>query len=44
MKSFILQCVFLPAIIAGLIFVVKWGGEYFYIYAWLFVLVITLVS
>ena len=43
-KKFILSCVLNVAIMSGLLSIIKWGGEYFYIYAWLFVLVISLVS
>ena len=43
-KKFILQAVLNSAIMAGLIFIIKWGGEYFYVYAWLFVLIVSLVS
>ena len=32
-----------PLIVAGLISVIKWGGEYFYVYAWLFVFIVTMV-
>ena len=42
-KSFLLQCVLVPLVTGGLVFVIKWGGAYFYIYAWLFVLVVSLV-
>ena len=42
-KSFLLQCVLVPLIAGGLVAVIKWGGAYFYIYAWLFVLVVSLV-
>lgn len=27
-----------------LIFIIKWGGDYFYFYAWVFVIIISLVS
>ena len=43
MKSFLLQCALAPLVTGGLVFVIKWGGAYFYIYAWLFVLVVSLV-
>ncbi len=43
-KTFILQAILNPSIMAGLIFIIKWGGEYFYIYAWVFVLLVSLVS
>ena len=31
-------------ITALLIFIIKWGGDYFFIYAWVFMLVVSLVS
>lgn len=42
-KSFLLQAVLIPLICSGLIFVIKWGGEHFYIYAWTFLFIVTLV-
>ncbi|XP_064405117.1 CAAX prenyl protease 1 homolog [Halichondria panicea] len=42
-KKFLLQAVLNPSIMAGLIFIIKWGGEYFYLYAWVFVLIVSLV-
>ena len=30
-------------IMAGLIYIIKWGGDYFFIYCWLFTLVVSLV-
>ena len=43
-KYFLLQALLNSAIMAGLVAVIKWGGEYFYIYAWIFVLIVSLVS
>ena len=31
-------------VLAGLIYIIKWGGQYFFVYAWLFTLVVILVS
>lgn len=44
LKSFLLQCLLVPLVTGGLVLVIKWGGAYFYIYAWLFVLLVSLVS
>ena len=30
-------------LVAALQYIIKWGGQYFFIYAWLFTLVVTLV-
>lgn len=43
-KKFVLKCILNVAIMAGLISVIRWGGQYFYIYAWFFVLIVSLVS
>jgi len=43
-KQVLVQLVLVPPIIAGLLFFIKWGGEYFYVYTWLFVFVVTMVS
>ena len=43
MKSFLLHSVLTLLVAGGLVAVIKWGGAYFYIYAWLFVLVVSLV-
>lgn len=43
-KKFVLGCVLNLAIMAGLISVIRWGGNYFYIYAWFFVLLVSVVS
>jgi hypothetical protein len=31
-------------IMAGLIYIIKWGGDYFFVYCWIFTLLISLVS
>ena len=31
-------------IMAGLIYIIKWGGDYFFLYCWIFTLLISLVS
>lgn len=42
-KSFILQIVIGGPIIAGILFLIGWGGQYFYIYVWIFQVVVTLI-
>ena len=43
-KKFILSiCLTLP-ILSLLIFIIQWGGEYFFVYAWLFTTIVALVS
>ena len=44
LKGFIVQVILIPPIIAGLIFCIQWGGDYFYFYTWLFVFTVTMVS
>ena len=43
LKGFLVQVVLIPPIIAGLIFCIQWGGEYFYFYTWLFMFTVTMV-
>jgi len=43
LKAFVLLCLLVPPILAGLVAVIQWGGEYFYIYAWIFIFIISLV-
>lgn len=43
-KKFLLGCTLNLSIMSGLLSIIKWGGDYFYIYAWLFVVVVSLVS
>ena len=31
-------------VLAGLIYIIKWGGQYFFVYAWFFTLLVILVS
>ena len=42
-KMFLLLCLLVPPIGAGLVAVIHWGGDHFYIYAWSFVFIISLV-
>jgi STE24 endopeptidase len=42
-KFLVTQCILLP-ITATLIFIIKAGGDYFFIYAWFFTFVVSLVS
>jgi len=42
-KLAVMMAIFLP-LVAALIYIIKWGGQYFFIYTWLFTLVVTLVS
>lgn len=41
-KIAVMLVISLP-LVAALLFIIKWGGQYFFIYAWLFTLVVTLV-
>ncbi|XP_020618221.1 CAAX prenyl protease 1 homolog [Orbicella faveolata] len=41
-KLAVMLVISLP-LVAALQFIIKWGGQYFFIYAWLFTLVVTLV-
>jgi len=43
LKKLLLSSVLTTLISAGLIAIIKWGGQYFYIYAWLFVFMVSLV-
>jgi len=43
LKAFALLCLLVPPILAGLVAVIQWGGEYFYIYAWIFIFIISLI-
>ena len=36
------MAIMLP-VTAALLWIIKWGGEYFFLYAWLFALVVSLV-
>jgi STE24 endopeptidase len=42
-KAFILKCGLITPIIVALVVIIKWGGAYFYIYAWLFIFIVTLI-
>jgi len=42
LKYFVLAVVITIPIVCALIWLINWGGSYFYIYAWLFTLVVTL--
>lgn len=42
-KYILMQVISLP-ILSGLLYIIKIGGQYFFIYAWVFTLVISLVS
>lgn len=42
-KLVVMTAISLP-LVAALLYIIKWGGEYFFIYTWLFTLVVTLVS
>lgn len=41
-KLAVMLVISLP-LVAALQYIIKWGGQYFFIYAWLFTLVVTLV-
>eukprot|EP00123_Amoebidium_parasiticum_P013678 comp22093_c0_seq1/m.32226 comp22093_c0_seq1/g.32226 ORF comp22093_c0_seq1/g.32226 comp22093_c0_seq1/m.32226 type:complete len:459 (-) comp22093_c0_seq1:782-2158(-) len=43
-KSFILTLVLTAVLVPPLIYIIKWGGEHFYLYAWLFVFIISLLA
>jgi STE24 endopeptidase len=43
-KKFIVSMIIGLPIMAGLIFIIKWGGDYFFVYCWIFTLLISLVS
>lgn len=42
-KFVVTQCILLP-VTSLLLYIIKIGGDYFFIYAWLFTLVVSLVS
>lgn len=42
-KFVVTQCILLP-VSSLLLYIIKIGGDYFFIYAWLFTLVVSLVS
>ncbi|XP_019851377.1 PREDICTED: CAAX prenyl protease 1 homolog [Amphimedon queenslandica] len=42
-KSLVLQCALIPPVIAGIVFIVKWGGTYFFLYAGGFVFIIIVI-
>ena len=42
-KLAVMSAISLP-LVAALLYIIKWGGQYFFIYTWLFTLVVTLVS
>lgn len=42
-KFIVTQCILLP-VSSLLLYIIKIGGDYFFIYAWLFTLVVSLVS
>ena len=42
-KLAVMLVISLP-LVAALIYIIKWGGQYFFIYTWIFTLVVTLVS
>ena len=42
-KLAVMSTISLP-LVAALLYIIKWGGQYFFIYTWLFTLVVTLVS
>lgn len=42
-KFIVTQCILLP-VTSLLLYIIKIGGDYFFIYAWLFTLVVSLVS
>ena len=41
-KLAVMSAISLP-LVAALLYIIKWGGQYFFIYTWLFTLVVTLV-
>ncbi|XP_068698816.1 CAAX prenyl protease 1 homolog isoform X2 [Montipora foliosa] len=41
-KLAVMTAISLP-LVAALLYIIKWGGQYFFIYTWLFTLVVTLV-
>lgn len=42
-KQFVVFQAISLAVMAGLIYIIKWGGDYFFLYCWLFVLVVSVV-
>jgi STE24 endopeptidase len=42
-KKLILSIVLTAPILSLLIWIIRWGGEYFFIYAWLFITIVSLV-
>ena len=42
-KLAVMTAISLP-LVAALLYIIKWGGEYFFVYTWLFTLVVTLVG
>ena len=43
-KKLVVMLVISLPLVAALQYIIKWGGQYFFVYAWLFTLVVTLVS
>ncbi|XP_031567422.1 CAAX prenyl protease 1 homolog [Actinia tenebrosa] len=43
MKKLVVMTAIMLPIFAGLIYIIKWGGQYFFVYVWLFTIVVTLV-
>ena len=41
-KLAVMLVISLP-LLAALLYIIKWGGEYFFIYTWIFTLIVTLV-
>ncbi|CAB4016059.1 CAAX prenyl protease 1 homolog [Paramuricea clavata] len=41
-KKFIVSMIIGLPIMAGLIYIIKWGGDYFFVYCWIFTLLISL--
>lgn len=42
-KAYILSQVIMIPILAGIVYIVKWGGDYFFVYLWLFTFVVSLL-
>ena len=43
MKKLLVSMAIMLPVTAALLWIIKWGGEYFFLYAWLFALVVSLV-
>ena len=43
-KSLLLSCAIVSIVMGGIVYIVQWGGAYFYVYAWIFLFVFSLFA